>query len=437
MNSQERIQEIFNEIAGYESIKKDAMGVVDMLIREEEYLASGARFPKGFLLYGKPGMGKTKVVKAISKASEVPLLEVSEAEGLTKGVNIDKLIVDTFAQAHEIGKCIIFIDEIDKFAGYDKWQYDVPENLNTQKILMQAIDAIGREGKSIVIATANDLRLLSDTLLRTGRFDRMLQFHLPEEGDRKAIFDYYTRQIKLDDSVDIQGLVLDTAGCSCADIECIANEAVINSVQRRGDTITTADIISAMKRVTLRDIPKTIDLDNSERLKATAYHEAGHAFISLYYKKHIINASIIPQGSSTGSILNRSEKDDYSTKESLEQTVRVAIAGGIATEVFLGKRMAGCVSDLAKAQEIINGMCEEGFYGYENCQFQSSVRRYGVSDTLEVRRHDFVVSVLSESDKIVRFLMEEHREEITRIAEALIDRKQLDYQELVALMQNS
>ena len=427
-------QNYFPGIAGYEAVKRDAFEMIDMINNEAKYVKYGARKSKGYLLYGDPGMGKTRFARAILAAVKCPVFEISEEASVREKKDMRTLIVDMFAEAGRGSNALVFIDEIDKLVGYDKDEYGVEDNLVLQKTLLQAIDEA--EGRGIVIvATANALRFLQKSLLRSGRVDRMTEVRRPTIGDCRALFDEYTKQVGLSADFDRQGVISGFLGCSCADIECIVNEAIIHSVSRGDGIVRETDIAYAYSRVNLKDISQgQEDLDVEER-KAIACHEAGHAFAALYYGKSIISVSIKRQGASEGRVFERGVFSPSTTAEDAEKDIRIALAGNVASEVIFGKRFFGGASDLSKAAACVITMCENGMFGYKYCSFReySQLR----SSSMLEWDHDFYVNrtrkiteTLETQDRIVREVISAHRDVVEKIADRLLERWELGASEL-------
>ena len=422
----------FNGIAGYDVVKRDAFELIDMINNEEKYVKCGARMPKGYLLYGEPGMGKTRFARAVIRAAKCPSFEISEERCVREGVDAETLIVNKFAEAKAAGKSIVFIDEIDKIAGYDKVEYDLQENLKLQNILLQAIDDAERNG-AIVVATANLLHRLPGSLIRSGRFDRMTLVSRPNLSDCRLITAHYLEKINRSADFDEESVCRSFLGCSCADIECIVNEAIIHAVARGDGRVSETDVAKAYARVKMKDVAQ--EEPAGDALVSVAYHEAGHAFVGMYYGKTIMSVSIRKQGESQGRTFKRVEELIINDKEEAEKEIRIALAGKIATETFLNRNDLGCTQDLFSAAAITRELCENGVYGYEYCSFYNmenprSGTIFGGDEFWKMAQHQKVVNVLNEQDRIVRTLFAKHGSIVNRIAERLLEKGELGASEL-------
>lgn len=429
----------FECIAGYSKIKEEALGIVDLIVNKETYIKSGARFPRGWVFDGPAGLGKTTIVKCIGLASDTEVIEVSE-KACDKDTDKEQMIIKQFKLASEKERAIILIDDMDKLVGYASYRYEVPENLALQKILMHEIDKISQLGNSIIIATVNERFLVGDSVLRSGRFDRNIMFPLPTKKDRKALFSHFLNNVKIHSDVSIDELSELSAHNSCADIECIVNEAIISSVNARKDVVSHSDLAQARKRVVLGDIPRDFEVDE-ENEQITAYHEAGHIVMSWYTDPNVVfEASIVKQGSANGNVIRSEEKNGNMNPQILCNKILVALAGGVSAEIMTGKKQLGASRDYAMGINAIKSLMKNGYYGYDYCMLASAGRdsysRTEFSQEFLGECEKRITAELKANDLKTREILTNHTAHITAVAKALVDKKQLSHQDIVKILEN-
>ncbi len=428
--------EMFPNIAGYDKIREECAQIIDIIQRKEEYIKVGARCPRGWLFYGDPGMGKTRIVKDIAHYVNYPIVEISSSDAIKRKMTIDEDIVNGFAEAIEKGKSIIFIDEMDKFAGYRKYLYEVPDNLKTQKILLHELDQIKDLDDIIVIATANERSFLGEAILRSGRFDRQVLFDYPNAEDRSEIIKHFLKNAKLAKEVLIHELVKMTAGCSCAEIECMVNEAKISAVSKQNSEIVLPDFTAALNRIIFNDIPKD-DSKSNEQQKLVAYHEVGHAYMGyLLQPKNLHQASIIPQGKAVGKVKMNGDDDFVKDKQYYEELVKIALAGMLSVKVMTGIMTSGNQSDIQNAFEIALKMVNEGFYGFEYVSITINKSSYDYSRLLaDSKAQKLIEIVKNASDEVEKILMD-NKDVLEKLAVTLVDKKELSNSEIVSIIEN-
>ena len=291
----------FDDVAGLNEEKEELIEIVDFLKRPEKYTKMGARVPKGVLLYGKPGTGKTLIAKSGSE-----FIEMFAGLGASR---VRKL----FDRARKLSPCIVFIDEIDAI-GSRRTSNSGAETENNQTLnqLLVEMDGFSSEETIIVLAATNRPEMLDKALLRPGRFDRQITIPTPDLNGRLDILKIHSKDKKLADNVNLESIAEDTAGFTGAELENILNEAAIVATKRKHDSIEEEDIEEATKKV-------TVGLEKRERVisdkdkKLTAYHEAGHAVVSRYLatQKNVKEISIIPRGVAGGYTMYKSDEDKY------------------------------------------------------------------------------------------------------------------------------
>ena len=361
----EDVNKMFPHIAGYEAIKEECAQAVDILNNTEEYTKNGAHVPRGWLFYGPSGVGKTRIIKDMADYLKIPVIEISISDAINNDITIDEDIVAGFKKAKEAGKCILFIDELDKIAGFDN-EYLAEENLKSQKVFLRELDKVKEYDGIAIFATANERDYLAASILRSGRFDRQVKFSLPGRNDRIKILSLFIGNAKLSADISVSEMADRTANCSGADLETIINEAKISAIAQRSEYISLKDFESAYNRITSNDIPKKNEEEN-EKLKMLAYHEAGHAFMSyLCSANKLASITLLKQGDARASVNRILSDSSVHTKSDYIREIMVTFAGMIGTYVMTGDYTDGNCSDLEHIKELASAMADENFLGINN-----------------------------------------------------------------------
>ena len=355
----------FTDVEGIDSAKEELEEIVDFLKKPERYFGSGAKIPRGALLAGAPGTGKTLLARAIAGESNVPFIQCSAANFVEMFVGVGaKRVRELFEQARENQPCIVFIDEIDA-VGKKRSAGGMPSNDEREQTINQLLtemDGFDNETGIVVIAATNRIDILDDALLRPGRFDRKIQVTLPSVQGRKKILGVHARDKKLADDVNLGSIAKQTTGFSGADLANLLNECAIRAV-RDGDGIVTKDIVeNVYQRIV---VGAKGDVKFSLRKKElVAYHEAGHALVGALVPNYdtVRKVSIIPRGAAGGvTFFQPSEENADSamyTKEYLLSQIKVALGGRAAEEIIYGKDQVttGASSDYAMVYQIAREM---------------------------------------------------------------------------------
>lgn len=348
----------FADVAGIDSEKQELMEVVDFLKNKEKFTAVGARVPRGVLLSGEPGTGKTLLARAIAGEANVPFFAASGSDfsGIIVGLGVAK-IKEIFEMAKRNAPCILFIDEIDAIGQRrSTGSYNDQDREQTLNQLLIEMDGFANDTGIIVIGATNRPDMLDSALLRPGRFDRQVYIELPDLSGRRAILDLYAKKIKVGDDVNIQDVARGTTGFSGADLENLLNEAALHAVRNGRTAITHADIEEARDKILMG--PRKTRKMRPEDIKLTAYHEAGHAFVSQMYSDitdPIHKATIVPRGRALGMVQHLPIDDKVSmTIAEVRANLSIALAGRSAEEVFFGadKITTGAESDIAMATRL-------------------------------------------------------------------------------------
>lgn len=357
---------VFGDIAGNNEAKEDLVEVVDFLKHPKKFRDVGAKIPKGVLLVGPPGTGKTMLARAVAGEAEVPFFSISGSEFVEMFVGVGASRVrDLFEKAKKNSPCIIFIDEIDavgrrRGSGMGGGHDEREQTLN--QILVE-MDGFDNRTNVIVLAATNRADVLDPALLRPGRFDRRVGIGLPERIDRKAILEVHFKQKPVDDTVNIDALAAKTAGSSGADLANIANEAAIIAARHNRKTINNDDVTAAFEKVAIGPERKTKVMNEKEK-ELTAYHEAGHAIVGhvLPDSDPVHKVTIIPRGGTGGVTWFLPPEDkSYTSVIEFKDVLARALGGRIAEKVVYGddRITTGAGSDLRKATEIARDMVIE------------------------------------------------------------------------------
>ena len=348
----------FKDVAGIDSAKQELTEIVDFLKNKDKYKSLGARVPRGVLLSGQPGTGKTLLARAIAGEANVPFFAASGSDfsGIIVGLGVAK-IKEIFEMAKRNAPCILFIDEIDAIGQKrSTHSYNDQDREQTLNQLLIEMDGFANDTGIIVIGATNRADMLDAALLRPGRFDRQVYIELPDMAGRREILDLYAKRVKVSDSVNLQDLARGTTGFSGADLENLLNEAALHAVRNGRDKISHDDIEEARDKIIMG--PRKVRKMRPEDIKLTAYHEAGHAFVSLMYDgiaDPIHKATIIPRGRALGMVQHLPIDDKVSmTLAEVRANLSIALAGRCAEEIFFGadKITTGAESDIAMATRL-------------------------------------------------------------------------------------
>lgn len=348
----------FADVAGIDSEKQELSEIVDFLKNKDKYKSLGARVPRGVLLSGQPGTGKTLLARAIAGEANVPFFAASGSDfsGIIVGLGVAK-IKEIFEMAKRNAPCILFIDEIDAIGQKrSTHSYNDQDREQTLNQLLIEMDGFANDTGIIVIGATNRVDMLDAALLRPGRFDRQVYIELPDMAGRREILDLYAKKVKVGDEVNLQDIARGTTGFSGADLENLLNEAALHAVRNGRDKITPDDIEEARDKIIMG--PRKIRKMRPEDIKLTAYHEAGHAFVSMIYEDiadPVHKATIIPRGRALGMVQHLPIDDKVSmTLAEVRANLSIALAGRCAEEIFFGadKITTGAESDIAMATRL-------------------------------------------------------------------------------------
>ena len=445
---EDNIKVRFEDVAGCDEEKEEMAEIIEYLKHPDRFAKMGARIPKGILMVGNPGTGKTLLAKAVAGEADVPFFSISGADFVEMFVGVGASRVrDMFKKAKSTAPCMIFIDEIDavgrqRGAGLGGGNDEREQTLNQLLVEMDGID----ENKGIVIiAATNRPDVLDPALLRPGRFDRQITVSLPDKAGRKAILKVHARNKHLSDQIDLDALAARTPGFSGADLENVLNEAAILAVRANRDVITMEDLDEAIDRTMAGPAKKSRKYTDKEK-NLVATHEAGHAVVGLFLEgaNVVQKVTIIPRGVAGGYNLMTPKEDSMflQTKSELIAQITGLLGGRVAEELVLGEISTGASNDLEKVTKIAKAMVNQ--YGMSEklgpVQYSSDSgnvflgRDYtsnkSTSDTVAYEIDQEVRAIVNKSYMEAKKIITEHRDVLDNIVRELVEVETLTKKDL-------
>jgi cell division protease FtsH len=449
--TQDKNKITFRDVAGVDEAKEELQEVVEFLRDPKQFQKLGGKMPKGVLLSGSPGTGKTLLAKAVAGEADVPFFTISGSDFVEMFVGIGASRVrDMFEQGKKNAPCIIFIDEIDavgrsRFSGIGGGHDEREQTLNALLVEMDGFDT--QEG-IIIVAATNRPDVLDPALLRPGRFDRQVEVDLPTLEGRERILNIHSRNVRLSDQVELKRTARGTPGFSGADLANLVNEAALLASRRGADFVEQSDMDEARDKVMWGRERRSHVLDAEER-KLTAYHEAGHA-IAMYYTPEcepIHKVTIIPRGRALGATMQLPEKDRYTQSQKRIEADLISFMGGrAAEELIFDDVTTGAHNDIERATLVARAMvCEYGMskllgpqnLGSRNEQVflgQGITGSKSFSEETQQKIDAEVQRILTEAyDKCMQILVDK-KETLITLSELLVEREVLDFEEVDAIM---
>jgi len=440
----------FKDVAGVDEAKVELQEIIEFLKDPRKFQRLGGRIPKGVLLVGAPGTGKTLLARAVAGEANVPFFSISGSDFVEMFVGVGASRVrDLFDQAKKHAPCLIFIDEIDavgrqRGAGLGGGHDEREQTLNQLLVEMDGFDS--NEG-IIVIAATNRPDILDTALLRPGRFDRRIVVPMPDVKGREEILRVHTRKVPLAPDVDLKVIARSTPGFSGADLANLINEAALLAARKGQDWVTMRDLEEAKDKVLMGVERKSMIISDEDK-KTTAFHEAGHALVAALLPEAdpIHKVTIIPRGLALGVTQQLPLSDRYTyTKDYLEAQLAVLLAGRITEELILGKITTGAANDLEKATEIARKMvCQWGMSDLGPLSFGERDDLIFLGRELAAHKNfsEHTAQLIdAEVKKIIercynraRNLIETNRDKLVKIAEALLEKEILSSDEINALI---
>jgi cell division protease FtsH len=430
------VKTTFKDVAGLEGAKEEIQEIVDFLKNPSKYTILGGKIPKGALLVGLPGTGKTLLAKAVAGEAKVPFFSLSGSDFVEMFVGVGASRVrDLFKQAKDKSPAIIFIDEIDAIGrarGKSNMTGSNDERENTLNQLLTEMDGFGTDTNVIVIAATNRADVLDKALMRAGRFDRQIYVDLPDLNERKEIFKVHLKPIKAIKSLDVDFLAKQTPGFSGADIANVCNEAALIAARGNKKTVGKQDFLDAVDRI-VGGLEKKNKIITPEEKKTIAYHEAGHALVSwlLEHAAPLVKVTIVPRGQSLGAAWYLPEERQIVRTEQMLDEMCAALGGRAAEKVMFDKISTGALSDLekvtrqARAMVSVYGLNDAiGNLTYYDSTGQSdyNLTKPYSEETAQKIDHEISGIIEKQYDRAIEIL-KLSKDKLTELAERLLEKE--------------
>ena len=437
----------FKDVAGQDEAKESLQEVVDFLHNPGKYTSVGAKLPKGALLVGPPGTGKTLLAKAVAGEAKVPFFSLSGSAFVEMYVGVGASRVrDLFKQAQQMAPCIIFIDEIDAIGkSRDTQMGGNDEREQTLNQLLAEMDGFESNKGLVLLAATNRPEILDPALLRPGRFDRRIIVERPDLKGRVEVLKVHSKDVKMDETVDLEAIALATSGAVGSDLANMINEAAINAVKNGRNAVSQADLFEAVE-VVLLGKEKKYRVMNQEERKIVSYHEVGHALVSALQKdsEPVQKITIVPRTmGALGYVMQTPEEEKFlNTKKELQAMLVGMLGGRAAEEIVFDTVTTGASNDIEKATSVARamitqyGMSEKfGLIGLESIQNRyldgRPVMNCGQETASEIDHE--VMKMLKEAYEEAKKLLSEHRESLDKIAAFLIEKETITGKEFMKI----
>ena len=437
----------FRDVAGQEEAKESLQEVVDFLHNPGKYTSVGAKLPKGALLVGPPGTGKTLLAKAVAGEAKVPFFSLSGSAFVEMYVGVGASRVrDLFKQAQQMAPCIIFIDEIDAIGkSRDNQMGSNDEREQTLNQLLAEMDGFESNKGLVLLSATNRPEILDPALLRPGRFDRRIVVEKPDLKGRVDVLKVHSRDVRMDETVDLEAIALATSGAVGSDLANMINEAAINAVKHGRNAVSQADLFEAVEVVLVGKEKKDRIMSQEER-RIVSYHEVGHALVSALQKdsEPVQKITIVPRTmGALGYVMQTPEEEKFlNTKKELEAMLVGMLAGRAAEEVVFDTVTTGASNDIEKATSIARamitqyGMSEKfGLIGLESIQNRyldgRPVSNCGPETAAEIDKE--VMKMLKDAYAEAKRLLSEHRTSLDKISDFLIQKETITGKEFMEI----
>jgi len=448
-NQQEKVS--FDDIGNLKEAKEEVGEIVDFLKNPDRFLRMGAKIPRGVLLVGPPGSGKTLLARAVANEADVPFYSISGSEFVELFVGVgSRRVKNLFKQAKKNQPAIIYIDELDAIGrmrgtgiggGHD-------EREQTLNQILVEMDGFSRESKTIILSSTNRPDILDPALLRPGRFDRRISINLPDVKGRKRILEIHTENKPLSKEMHLQEVAERTPGFSGADLENLANEAAILATRRNHKKIKQKDFLESIDKVMLGPERKSFLLNDKEK-KITAYHEAGHALVSSLIEEGepVRKVSILSRGMGAGYTITRPEEErKLTTRSQFLAKLSVLLAGYTTEQIVFDEISTGAANDLKKATSLARDIVEkygmsklgpinfsEGetiFLGKE----MSEEKKYSEQTATKIDKE--IIRLIKEAQKKAKKIIKNNQDKLDQLAETLIKRETLEKEEFAQMIES-
>ncbi len=438
----------FKDVAGQDEAKESLQEVVDFLHNPQKYTQIGAKLPKGALLVGPPGTGKTLLAKAVAGEAKVPFFSLSGSAFVEMYVGVGASRVrDLFKQAQSMAPCIIFIDEIDAIGkSRDHGMGSNDEREQTLNQLLAEMDGFDTDKGLLLLAATNRPEILDPALLRPGRFDRRIIVDKPDLKGRIDVLKVHSKDVKMDETVDLEAIALATSGAVGSDLANMINEAAINAVKQGRHVVSQSDLFEAVE-VVLVGKEKKDRIMNSEERRIVSYHEVGHALVSALQKdsEPVQKITIVPRTmGALGYVMQTPEEEKFlNTKKELEAMLTGMLAGRAAEEIVFDTVTTGASNDIERATQIARamvtqyGMSEKfGLMGLESVQHRyldgRAVMNCGEATAAEIDQE--VMRMLKEAYQEAKRILNENRDALDKIAAFLIEKETITGKEFMEIL---
>ena len=446
-DKESKIKLTFRDVAGLEEAKEEVKEIVEFLKNPKKFTKLGGKIPKGALLVGSPGTGKTLLAKAVAGEANVPFYSLSGSDFVEMFVGVGAARVrDLFKKAKEKAPCIVFIDEIDAI-GRSRGRGQMPgsndERENTLNSLLVEMDGFSTDSGVIILAATNRPDVLDSALLRPGRFDRQISIDKPDLKGREAIFKVHIRPLKLNDDVNVKNLAAQTPGFAGAEIANVCNESALIAARKNKESIEMSDFQDAIDRV-IGGLEKKNKIISPEEKKIVAYHEAGHA-VAGWYLEHadpLVKVSIVPRGIAALGYAQYLPKEQYlyQTDQLLDEMC-MALGGRAAEDITFGKISTGALSDLERITKMaysivsVYGMTKNigniSFYDSKQSDYNFT-KPY--SDSTAEKIDSEVKRIVDSAYERTKKLLLDKREQLEKIANKLLEKEILFQNDLETLI---
>ena len=446
-----KIKTRFTDVAGVDEAKEELVEVVDFLKNPKKYTEIGGKIPKGVLLVGDPGTGKTLLARAVAGEAGVPFFSISGSDFVEMFVGVGASRVrDLFKQAREKAPCIVFIDEIDALAKSRANGFSSnDEREQTLNQLLVEMDGFDNEKGLIVLAATNRVDVLDPAILRPGRFDRQVPVEKPDVKGREEILRIHAKNVKLDNDVDFESIAHGTTGFAGADLANVVNEAALLAVRNGRKKVTMEDFNDAIDKVSI-GLKKKSRKDNKKQMRLVSVHETGHALVAAFNPDHepVNKITVVPRSHGVGGFTQYREEGEEKfnmTRKDMMDEIDSLLGGRAAEEVILGDISTGASNDIARATEIVKRMITD--FGMSD-KFKNMTLGKGVlgsrggdanlirefSEQTQNYIDEEIARIMDERYKYVVKLLKQHKELLEYIANRLVEVETMDGKEFYEIV---
>lgn len=426
----------FDKIAGYKEEKQELINLCNLIKNREKLYKVGGKLPRGLFLIGPNGVGKTIMAKSFIKESGCDVVSVSYND-INDDDEFNGYIRDKFKEASEKVPCILLIDELDKLIGNGS-HFFIPESFSKSRVVLNEINKYGScEGLFLLVA-ANEEFIIDESIIRSGRIDKVIRVSLPNEKERLSIIKYYLKNKKCSYDFDVNRVTKLTHGFSGADIEALLNNSIIKAFNEDRDYITYSDVVDTFYKKLFSTSEKEAHL-NDECLKVIAYHEAGHAVMSALYGEDIDYATILPRDGANGFIFNKTDETIIPTFRQVEQRIQVCLAGMASEEMFMHNRTMGASKDIEMARKLVTNLVRKNAYsGFETIAITyNSLTEEAPSNERRCAMEAAEDKLLNDMYTEVNKILSDNKDLVEAVAKELLDKKILNREQILGIIEKT